>query len=105
MEEYKAKAEAKSRYALQGMSAEMAEQAADAEIKGDMDALASIFKKHTDSVVKTKESEWLKNRPQANVGSGENTVTLEQFNKMSLKEKTKLYREDKATYDRLIAMS
>lgn len=78
LEEYKARNEAKNRYLIQGMSAELAEQAADAEVTGDMDALADIQKKHTDSLIKAKEAEWKKQSPRVNFGS-DSTVTKEEI--------------------------
>lgn len=70
LEKFKATAEAKARYALQGMSEEMAVKAAEAEIDGDMDALATIQKQHTEMLIKKKEEEWLKSRPPINAGAG-----------------------------------
>ena len=70
LEAYKHKNEAKERYLLQGMSAELATKAADAEVKGDMDALADIQKQHTTALLKEKEKEWKASRPQLNAGSG-----------------------------------
>ena len=70
LEKFKATAEAKARYALQGMSEDMAVKAAEAEINGDMDALATIQKQHTEMLIKKKEEEWLKSRPPINAGAG-----------------------------------
>lgn len=102
LEKFKNVAEAKARYALQGMSSDMAEQAANAEINGDMDELASIYKRHTEQVVKARESEWLKSRPQANVGGGGVTVTKEEFENMNMIERTKLFREHPDVYKALL---
>ena len=71
LEKFKKTAEAKARYALQGMSEEMAVKAAEAEINGDMDALATIQKQHTETLIKQKEAEWQKSRPPVNAGTGE----------------------------------
>lgn len=71
LEKFKATAEAKARYALQGMSEEMAVKAAEAEINGDMDALATIQKQHTETLIKQKEAEWQKSRPPVNAGTGD----------------------------------
>lgn len=101
LEQFKAKAEAKARYALQGMSEEMALKAAEAEIAGDMDELAVIQKQHTEAVIKEKQAEWLNSRPPVNAGQGNGALTKEQFDKMSLAEKSKLYRENQAEYERL----
>lgn len=79
LETFKAKAEAKSRYALQGMTAELAEQAAEAEVNGDYDLLAEVHKKHTEAIIKAKEAEWYKNRPDPNVGSNNDDVQKDPF--------------------------
>lgn len=78
LEEYKARNEAKNRYLLQGMDAELAEQAAEAEITHDMDALADIQKKYTETLIKAKEAEWKKNSPRVNFGS-DSTMTREEI--------------------------
>ena len=74
LEAFKKKAEAKARYALQGMSEELATKAAEAEVKGDMDELASIQRKHTETLLKQKEKEWIKSRPDINVGGGDDEI-------------------------------
>jgi len=79
LEAFKRKAEAKSRYALQGMSEELATQAAEAEVSGDYDLLAEVHKKHTDALIKAKEAEWYKNRPDPNVGSGDDAKEKDPF--------------------------
>ena len=71
LEAFKKKAEAKARYALQGMNEELATKAAEAEVKGDMDELASIQRKHTENLLKEKEKEWIKSRPDINIGNGD----------------------------------
>lgn len=78
LEEYKARNEAKNRYLIQGMDAELAAQAAEAEISGDMDALADIQKKHTESLIKAKEAEWKKNSPRVNFSS-DSSMTKEEI--------------------------
>ena len=83
LETFKRKAEARSRYALQGMTEELATQAAEAEVAGDYDALAEVHKKHTEAIIKAKEAEWYKNRPDPNAGRGssaEKDPFLEGFN-------------------------
>lgn len=77
LEAFKKKAEAKSRYALQGMNEELATKAAEAEVKGDMDELASIQRKHTEILLKEKEKEWIKSRPDINAGNGEGDETAQ----------------------------
>lgn len=79
LEAYKHKNEAKERYLLQGMSAELAAKAAEAEVGGDMDALADIQRQHTEALIKAKEAEWKKSRPQMNAGEGGTTMTKEEI--------------------------
>ena len=67
---YKQLNEAKERYLLQGMDAETAQKAAEAEVNHDMDALVGIQKAHTEAMIKAKEAEWKKSRPNATVGTG-----------------------------------
>ena len=106
LEAYKKKSEATARYALQGMNQEMATQAADAEISGDMDLLADIQRKHAQQMVKDAQAEWLKSRPELNAGGGSGAkVTQEQFDKMGMIERTKLYNESPEVYKALLANS
>lgn len=76
LEAYKAKNEALKRYRIQGMSDELAEKAAQAELDGDMDALTDVQKQHTQALIKAKEAEWKASRPQVNVGSGDDSSTM-----------------------------
>lgn len=71
LEHYKAENEARKRYRLQGMSDDLAEKAAKAEIEGDMDALADVQQQHTKALLKEKEAEWKASRPRVNMGDGE----------------------------------
>lgn len=88
LEDYKKKNEAKERYLLQGMDAELAAKAAEAEVTGDMDALSDINKQYMESVVKAKEAEWKKSRPQLNAGDGSGTsMTKEEI--MAIKDPSK----------------
>lgn len=76
LQEFKHRAEAKDRYLMMGMSPEFAKKAADAEVKGDMDTLASVMKQYTDASLKAQQAEFLKNRPDINAGHGEeNEIT------------------------------
>ena len=67
---YKHKNEAKERYLLQGMSPELAIEAAEAEVAGDMDKLADIQRKNLEAQIKAKEAEWKASRPRLNAGDG-----------------------------------
>lgn len=79
LEAFKKQAEAKARYALQGMNEELATKAAEAEVKGDYDGLAAIQRRHTEELLKAREKEWLKNRPDINTGNGEDPAEKDPF--------------------------
>lgn len=102
---FKRHSEAKDRYLLQGMDAETASKASEAEINGDMDALTDIQKKFMEAKLKAKEAEILASRPDVNIGGGTGkTYTKEQFDAMGPVELTKLKRENEAEYNRLMAL-
>lgn len=81
LQEFKKRTEAKDRYMLMGMSAEFAKQAAEAEVKGDMDTLASVMKQYNDASLKAQQAEFLKNRPDINAGHGEEDDELTKLDK------------------------
>lgn len=76
---YRRKNDAKERYLLQGMTPELAVEAAEAEVAGDMDKLADIQHQHTEALLKAKEAEWKLSRPSVNVGSGPVPMTKEEI--------------------------
>jgi hypothetical protein len=78
----------------------MVESLIDAVSDADHNAIANILEKYASAKVKEAQAEWQKSRPRVNMG-GEGSITKEQFNAMSMAEKSKLYRENKAEYDRL----
>jgi hypothetical protein len=79
LKNYKRRSEARERYLTLGMSPEHAKQAAEAEVAGDMEALANVQKLHTDTLLKTKEAEWLKSRPDVNSGHDEDKAAKDPF--------------------------
>ena len=98
--------EAKALFAEMGLSGKDLDDAIAAKIEGDEKTVYSIIVKHFENkyetALKTKESEWLGNRPQVNVGVGSNTtLTKEQFDQMSYQEKVELYNKDIDTYKKL----
>ena len=98
--------EAKALFAEMGLSGKDLDDAIQAKIDGDEKAVYSIIVKHFENkfetALKTEKSEWLGNRPQVNVGVGENTtLTKEQFDAMSYKEKAELYNKDIDLYNKL----
>ena len=81
-----------------GYTADEATRMATAEVDGDADMKFKIMTEVNARQFKEKEAEWLKSRPQASTGSGSNGLTKEQFDKMSLAEKSKLFRENPDEY-------
>lgn len=99
LQEFEKKTLAKERYLMQGMAVEMAEKAAKAEVEGDMEALTTIQKQHTDAIIKAKEMEWKKSRPPVNAGiDGEFSVTKEQFEKMGYQKRVELKNKNPELY-------
>lgn len=88
-------------YLAQGYTLDEATKMATAEVDGDFEVKFKIMSEVSARQKKELEAEWLKTRPQASVGSGDKQLSKEQFENMSLAEKSKLFRENKAEYDRL----
>ena len=95
--------EARAMFAEMGLSGKDLEDAINAKTDGDEKTVYSIIVKHFENkfetALKTEKSEWLGNRPQVNVGVGENTLTQEQFNRMGYKERVKLANEHPELYE------
>ena len=88
-----------------GYSKDMARKAANAQFDSDTQTLLDIQKQFQESQKKQWEKDFLSSRPELNMGTGSaQTITKEQFDKMSLIEKSKLKRENEAEYNRLIAL-
>lgn len=86
LEDYKARNEAYKRYRLQGMQDDLATKAAQAEIEGDMDALADIQKQHTQALLKAREAEWKATRSPANMGDGDDSTPMTREEIMAIKD-------------------
>ena len=65
-----------------GYSQELAKKAAEAQFDGDTDTLFLVQSQAQEAIIKTKESEWFKKRPEVNtgVGSGGEDPFLRGFN-------------------------
>lgn len=89
-----------------GYNKDLAKKAATAQVEGDTAALLGFQKQFQEAQKKSWEEDFIKSRPEINVGSGNggNTYTKEQFEHMSLVERTKLKRENEAEYNRLLAL-
>ena len=66
---------AEKRYLALGMPADMAKDAARAELDNDMEKVTGNMAKFKDASIKAAESEWLKSRPPVNAGQGEGEET------------------------------
>lgn len=90
-------------YMGMGYTADEAGRIAVAEAEDDFTAKMRIMAEVDARKMKEHEAEWLKTRPLVNAGTGNGkTYTQEQFDKMGPVERTKLYRENRAEYDRLM---
>ena len=83
---------------------DLARKAATAQVEGDTQALLEYQKQFLEAERKTWEADYLKGRPEIQLGGTGTSYTKEQFDQMSLVEKTKLKRENEAEYNRLLAL-
>ncbi len=92
-------------YLAMGWTADEASSVAIAEADGDFDTKVKIMAQVDARKKKEYEAEFLKSRPDVNIGTGNGkTYTKEQFDAMSPIELTKLKRENEAEYNRLMAL-
>lgn len=91
-------------YLALGYTADEAAKMAVAEVDEDFDAKLKIQLAVQKRQKKEYEAEFLKSRPELNAGAGEKQLTKEQFDNMGLAEKSKLFRENEAEYNRLNSM-
>lgn len=90
-------------YLAMGWTADEAARMATAEADSDMDAKLKVMAEVDSRKKKELEKTILASYGNVNVGaSGSSTVTPEQFEKMSIAERSTLFRENKAEYDRLV---
>lgn len=95
--------EAKAKLSEIGLSGKFLDEALEAKISGDdwsmVSVIAKFFEDKYNTALKTKESEWLGNRPPVNVGvGGSNTLTKSQFDKMGYSARLKLANENPELY-------
>ena len=84
---------------------DIATKIATARFDGDNETVNLIEKQMDEAKRKKWETEFLASRPELKTGVGETkTISKEEFDKMSLIEKTKLKRENEAEYKRLVAL-
>ena len=84
---------------------DIATKIATARYDGDNDTV-NVIEKQMDEVKRKKwEADFLKSRPDINAGTGTApTISKEDFDKMTLMEKSKLKRENAEEYKRLLAL-
>ena len=66
--------EATNRYVAMGMDSELAKKTAEAELDGTPEGKDTVFaniQKMTDAKIKEKQAEWLKSRPEPQIGTDE----------------------------------
>ena len=90
-------------YLGQGWTADEASRVAVAEADGDFEAKMKILSEVDARKSKQALAEFLKSRPNIQYGTGQ-SITKDQFDKMSLTELTKLKRENPKEYERLNSM-
>ena len=90
-------------YMSQGYTEELAQKAAEAMYDGDTETFFKVQSDATNAIIKAREAEWLKSRPDVNAGTGNSVqITKEQFSNMDIVERSKLKREHPDVYDRLV---
>lgn len=94
-----------SNYMDRGYPKETAQKIAQARYEGDIDTERIIEKQMDEAKAKMLEERILASRPEINVGTGQGKgITKEQFDSMSLIEKSKLRRDNIDEYNRLVAL-
>ena len=79
LEDFQRRTNAKERYLQLGMAVDLAKEAAEAEVAGDMDALTSVYKRYNEASMKAFKDEWMKTRPVPESGRGENADKEDPF--------------------------
>lgn len=88
-------------YMKQGWTADEASRMAIAEADGDFEMRMKILSEVDARKAKSVRDEFIKSRPELQYGTGASGVSKEQFDKMNLAERTKLFRENPDEYKRL----
>lgn len=93
--------ENKARLLSLGYEDALATEVAEAMVNGDTDKVFAAHKKHLDAVEKKVREDALKGTPKPTGGSGENTITKEQFRAMSAQERYKFSKSNPEEYKEL----
>lgn len=102
LEDYRTINEASKRYIGLGMDVDFAIATATAEASGDMDTVMKNIKANTEAHETALKAEWLKSRKDILAGGNDMNLTKEEFDKMSIMERSKLRRENEELYERMV---
>lgn len=91
----------KAKFLALGYDEKLATDTAEAMANGELDKVFANQKKHLESVEKKIREDVLKDTPKPEGGKGSDTITKEQFSKMSLPEQYKFSVEHPEEYKKL----
>lgn len=84
------------------MDSETAKKIVKMDIEGDKDGVAETMREFIEALVKKKSQDALYGRGRVNAGTGTSKpITKDQFDAMSLKERSELYTTNRDEYERL----
>ena len=84
-----------------GYEDKLADETAEAMVNGELEKVFANQRKHLESVKKELRSELLKETPKPEGGNGHQTITKEDFAKMTYSERAKVYDENPEIYNQL----
>jgi len=91
---------AERRFIQMGCDAELANEGARVLIDADYDGLFNVFAKIVDARIAGEKSELLKTMPKPQGGGSSTTITQEQFDQLTYKERVDLLNKDPETYNK-----
>ena len=91
---------AERRFIQSGCDADLATEGAKALIDGDYDTLFGVINRLIDNKIAGEKSELLKAIPKPQGSSSSSTMTQEQFDNLSYKERVELFNKDPETYNK-----
>lgn len=94
---------AEKRFIQNGCSSELASEGAKALIDKDYDALFDVIGKMLDNKAAFEKSELLKTMPKPQGGASKASMTKEQFERLSYKQRVELAEKDPETYNKFTA--
>jgi TolA-binding protein len=94
---------AEKRFIQHGCDADLASEGAKALIDKDYDALFGVIGKMLDNKAAFEKSELLKTMPKPQGGGSKATMTKEQFDRLSYKQRVELAEKDPETYRKFTA--